>query len=125
MDNREPGWYSALSHTQEELHWYDVDWDGPIPFGDTNTDESVVIPPIDNPLSPAVQAILLQEIDPDNDDVDPEQMYMAVCAFVHTHALTFKFFVLTMMITMQLNDNVQAETAAYSNLAGYRMLSLR
>ena len=86
MDNREPGWYSALSYTQEELHWYGVDWDGPIPFGDTDTDESVVIPPIDNPLSPAVQEILLQEIDPDNDDVDPEQMYMAVCAFVHTHA---------------------------------------
>ena len=37
-----------------------------------DTDESVVIPPIDNPLSTAVQEILLREIDPDNDDVDSE-----------------------------------------------------
>ena len=57
---------------------------GPITFGDTN--ESVVIPPIDNPLSPAVQEILLQEIDPASDDVDPEQMYIAVCVFVHALA---------------------------------------
>ena len=66
------------------MHWFGVDWNGPITFGDT--DESVVIPRIDNPLSPAVQESLLQETDPASDDLDPEQIYRAVCAFVHALA---------------------------------------
>ena len=69
--------------------WYGVDYKGPITFVDT--DHSVIISPTDNPLSSAVQEILLQETDQASDDVGPEQMPVAVCVFVDALAKTFKF----------------------------------
>ena len=75
--------FCSFVHT-EDLHWYGVNWNGPITFGDT--DESVVVPPVDNPLAPAIQEILLQEIDPASDDVDSGQIHKAVCVFVRALA---------------------------------------
>ena len=60
-------------------------------------------------MLPAVQEILLQEIDPASDDVDPEQMYMYVdvCVFVDALAQTFKFVKSFSFCPNNDNNNVQ------------------
>ena len=64
--------------------WYGVDWSGPV---STENVEAVDVPPVDNPLQPFLQDILIQEINTSNIQ-DPEHMYIATLLFVHSFLST-------------------------------------
>ena len=59
--------------------WYDVDWSGPV---STENVGAVDVPPVNNPLQPFLQDILIQEIDTSNIQ-DLQQMYIATHLFVN------------------------------------------
>ena len=94
MDNREPGWHSALSYTQRTC------------IG------MVLIGMVRLLLETLMRVLLfpqLTTLDPASDDVDSEQMHIAVCVCVCARSCinfqvckVIQFFVLILIRTMYM-----------------------